>query len=385
MSKRPKARSAIKFPRGWNVHRTVSRGREYFHHHPGRGTKRAGLRTRLPDDPYTPEFMTALRQAQGLTGNTTPTDTVSALIDAYIADWPKLRRPLAESTQKQYRRQLENARERWGELLARGLKPLHVRDAVDRRAATPGAANVFLGTMCALSKWARGKDLIDASFTEGVEGYASKGGHKPWTAEQIACAHEHLKGDVRKGVFLMMYTGQRGSDVVRLGPTMIDDGGFDLGWRGQIKTGVRPWMPIFPELAAEMATWDRKGELGPYVRRPNGKPYSRDDFGRAFAEAKAKLAERGITALAGTTLHGLRGTACVRLRDEGEPDGVIAALVGMSTRMVERYTRFADRKATGKAAVLRIEERRRARANETAPATASNCTTLDNCTRGALK
>jgi hypothetical protein len=33
---------------------------------------------------------------------------------------------------------------------------------------------------------------------------------------------------------------------------MIDEGGFDLGWRGQQKTGTRPWCPIFPELAKEM-------------------------------------------------------------------------------------------------------------------------------------
>jgi cytosine/adenosine deaminase-related metal-dependent hydrolase len=37
------------------------------------------------------------------------------------------------------------------------------------------------------------------------------------TDEQIACAHEHLTGMVRRGVMLLLYTGQRGSDMVRLG------------------------------------------------------------------------------------------------------------------------------------------------------------------------
>ena len=67
---------------------------------------------------------------------------------------------------------------------------------------------------------------------------------------------------------LLLYTGQRGSDMVRLGPTMIDDGGFDLGWRGQQKTGTRPWCPIFPELAKEM---DSLGEAAGTVRAQQGR------------------------------------------------------------------------------------------------------------------
>ena len=43
----------------------------------------------------------------------------------------------------------------------------------------------------------------------------------------VGAAHDHLTGMVRRGVLLMLYTGQRGSDAVRLGP----------------------WCPIMPELA----------------------------------------------------------------------------------------------------------------------------------------
>src|SRR6516225_11721199 len=100
---------------------------------------------------------------------------------------------------------------------------------------------------------------------------------------------------VRRGVMLMLYTGQRGSDVVRLGPTMIDDcgDGFDLGWRGQQKTGARPWCPIFPELAAEMATWDKTP--GPFVRNKLGGKCSRESFTRLYDAARAELAAKGIT------------------------------------------------------------------------------------------
>ena len=155
-------------------------------------------RTKLPSDPQSPEFWTALRQAQGVGGDgAVPTDTVGALIDAFEADWPKLRRKIAESTQDQYKRQFRRARKMWGALAAKGLRPSHVRQAMEKLAETPGAANNFLGAMQALSKWGRAKGLLDFPLTDGVEAYQMDGGHEPWTDEQIKVAHEHLTGDVR--------------------------------------------------------------------------------------------------------------------------------------------------------------------------------------------
>ena len=191
----------------------------------------------------------------------------------------------------------------WGSLLAKGLRPAHVQRAMEQLADKPGAANGFLAAMQALSKWGRAKGLLDYPLTDGVEAYRIEGGHRPWSDEQIACAHEHLTGDVRKGVMLMLYTGQRGSDMVRLGPTMIDEGGFDLGWRGQQKTGTRPWCPIFPELAKEMETWDKRP--GPFVRNKQGGKCTRERFTKLYKEAKVELAKKGITTLEGTTF-----TAC---------------------------------------------------------------------------
>src|SRR5262245_56415389 len=350
-----KLRGAVELPR--HVHRVIARGRDYFYFQVGRGTKHEGPRTKLPSDPHSPEFWTTLRQAQGISDGVAPTDTVGALIDAFEADWPKLRRKIAESTQYQYRRQLRRARMMWGSLLATGLRPAHVQRAMEQLADKPGAANGFLAAMQALSKWGRAKGLLDYPLTDGVEAYQIAGGHRPWTDEQIACAHEHLTGMVRHGVMLLLYTGQRGSDMVRLGPTMIDDGGFDLGWRGQIKTGTRPWSPIFPELAKEMESWDIK-QPGPFVRNKEGGHCTRARFGKFFNEAKAELAEKGITTLEGTTLHGLRGTACIRLKREGFSNGVIADMVGMSVAMVERYTRFEDKRATGKSVLAMLAERK---------------------------
>ena len=170
-------RGAVELPP--HVHRVIARGREYFYYQVGRGTKHEGPRTKLPTDSRSPEFWTALRQAQGLDDGSVPTDTVGALIDAFEADWPKLRRKIAESTQYQYRRQLRRARTMWGSLLATGLRPAHVQRAMEQLADKPGAANGFLAAMQALSKWGRAKGLLDYPLTDGVEAYQIEGGHRP--------------------------------------------------------------------------------------------------------------------------------------------------------------------------------------------------------------
>jgi integrase len=244
------------------------------------------------------------------------------------------------------------------------LGPVHVRAVMDRLAATHGKANNFLSAMRAFSTWARVHDHIEASITEGVEPYSKSGGHKPWTPEQITVALDKLTGMVRRGVILYLYTGMRGSDAVRVGWTHIDEGqGISLVTQKR----QRPiWCPIVPELAAEMATWERRP--GPFLYqeggRADGNRYTRKLFSLHFAEQRDKIPE-----LAGVTLHGLRATAVIRLRREGLSAGQIGDIVGMSLAMVERYCRFADRKASGLAALVTLE---RTRGEQ-------NCKTLKNC------
>jgi len=146
---------------------------------------------------------------------------------------------------------------------------------------------------------------------------------------------------------LYLYTGQRGSDVVRIGFTDIDEGGFSVHQR---KTGRDVWCPIVPELAAEIATWEKRP--GPFLRQANGKPYSRKLFWKHFDEARADIPE-----LADVTLHGLRCTAVIRLRRAGLSIGQIGDIAGMSLATIERYCRFADRKTSGQAALVQLTGR----------------------------
>lgn len=340
MPRKRRERVMVKLPK--SVHRVISRGREYYYFQPGRGTEFEVPRVRLPDNPQTPDFWQAIRQVQGVTGPVA-TDTVGALIDAYLTAPAFL--GLSEGTREQYERALKIARAAWGTLPVSGLRPVHIQAVMDGFAEQPGKANTFLGTMRAMSAWGRARDFAPHSLTEGVKPYPKLGGHKPWTPEQVQCAHASLTGSVRRGVMLGLYTGQRGSDIVRLGWTDVDEGGFRIRQR---KTSREVWCPIVPELAAEMASWEKRP--GPFVALPNGGVYERKLLSKHFAWARDAL-----PVMKGTTLHGLRSTAVVRLRREGLSTGQIGDIIGMSLAMIERYCRFADRKTGGQAALIHLK------------------------------
>jgi len=150
---------------------------------------------------------------------------------------------------------------------------------------------------------------------------------------------------------LARYTGQRVSDIVRLGPTDVDEGGLSLR---QKKTGVQPWCPIVPELEAEMATWEKRP--GPFLLQDNSKPFTTNSFWKAFDEIRSAHTE-----LDGAVWHGLRANAVIRLRQLGYSALQISDSIGMSVQMVERYCRYADRKAGGKAMLLQMKEQKQDR------------------------
>ena len=166
----------MELPKG--VHRVESRGKEFFYFQAGRGTKAAGPRVRLPNDPHAPEFWQALRQAQGDNNLEVAAHTVAGAIDGYLATAAK---SVGEETLYNYRRSLEIARQAWGALPVTGLRPAHVLALMNGLASTPGKARNFLSAMKQLSGWAITQDLIDKSMVDGVKPFKLTGGHRPWS------------------------------------------------------------------------------------------------------------------------------------------------------------------------------------------------------------
>lgn len=264
---------------------------------------------------------------------------------------------LAPSTQYSYGRILRIAEDSLGGYSIQQIRPSVIQAFLDGLAETPGKQTIARTAIKSMEKYALVRDLLFYPITTGTEVIGSTGGHEPWTDAQVRLAETAARADLARVVTLAVNTGQRGSDVVRM---CASDIAVHKGHPGinviQRKTGVQLWVPFTPELNEAMKTWEHKpGYVGPFVLKPNGKPYSREllswhwnherDNNPALAELKQ----------AGLVLHGLRATAIVRLRKAGASVMNICDMVGLSEPMVARYSRLADKTERAVAAIHFME------------------------------
>ena len=219
----------------------------------------------------------------------------------------------------------------------------------DGIADKPGKQKVTLTALKQIEAWAIVRELLPRQITLGVKINKSTGGHIPWTESQVAFARTNLRPDLARAVVLAAFTGQRRGDLVRMCPTDIE---IVAGHAGinvtQEKTKRQLWVPILPELATEMATWER--QPGPFLRRMDGLPWKKDDLTDHIERARDRHPE-----LTGLVLHGLRGHACVQLRRAGLSGVLISDMVGMSVPMVERYCRFSVQRENATAGVVHLQ------------------------------
>lgn len=280
----------------------------------------------------------------------------SDVIDAYL-DSPKFLGHRA-STQQQYRRYLLVASlSVIGTMEADQVKPKHVQAFLDSMADRPGAQNSAYTALKVLESFAAGpRELLPFPIMTGVEIVGVTGGHMPWTEAQIATAIEHARPDIARAITLGAWTGQRISDLVKMAWTDIQESDGRVGIHVvQKKTGRDLWIPFTRQLEDAIATWERRP--APILLKPDGSRWTRGDLGMAWAaerERNPKLADcRGLV------FHGLRASACVRLRRLGASEAEIGAMVGMSIDMVSRYCRFADQKVNAMAAVHYLDGKQR--------------------------
>jgi integrase len=197
------------------------------------------------------------------------------------------------------------------------------------------------------------RDLLPKSITLGVQTGHSTGGHTPWTDAQVLAAERSARSDISKAITLGANTGQRVSDLVRMGPTDIE---IFKGARGinvtQQKTGRQIWIPITDALAVVMESWERRP--GPFLLKRDGRPWKSHDLTCVWDLEKRRNELLAEHRRLGLVLHGLRGHACVRLSRQGLTDHQVGDVVGMSAAMVGRYTRLSAQKENALAAVLSL-------------------------------
>lgn len=305
-------------------------------------------------------------------------DSFAALIRAFKLTArftePQERGGLAVGTKKNWGHELDfMARaDTLGALTCQEIDPYCVQAYFDGIEDRPGKQKIGLAVLQQLEKWAIVRRLLPRQITLGVEIGTCDGGHVPWSDDHVALAVREASPRLARAVILAANTGQRGSDLVRMGPTNIE---VFKGIRGirvthtqKVKREV--WIPIPAELDAAMATWERRP--GPFLTQEDGTPWTRDALSKAWRRerdgkpvlAPLRLAALGIDPVVaprkdkGLVLHGLRGTACVRLRRAGATELQIADMIGMSVAMVKEYCKGSVQRENAAAAVIHLDRAR---------------------------
>jgi integrase len=244
-----------------------------------------------------------------------------------------------------------------GAISVQSIRPALVQAYLDGLEGRPGKQTAALAALKQLEKYAVVRDILPRQITLGVATERPDGGHTPWTEEQVALGERYAKPEISRVITLAANTGQRGSDLVRMGPTDIETyQGIDGINVKQRKTGKVVWIPISSRLAEVMRTWERRP--GPFLTR-HGKPYARKQLTDAWTyELRSNAA---LAPLRGLVLHGLRGFACVTLKRSGATTAQIADMVGMSEPMVAKYCRLSVQRENATAAIYNIERTLRER------------------------
>jgi integrase len=303
--------------------------------------RRGGKRIRLKAQYGTSEFDVEYQAALATTPQRSPKADVAAGTLAWLVDryrdsgaWASL----AVAT----RRQRENILKPI--LATAGNKPLAsitaetIAAGRDRRATkTPFQARHFLDTMRGIFRWAVKAKLVAKDPTKGIEDPAmpKTSGFPPWTEDDVAAYERRWSIGTRQRVWLdvLLYTGLRRGDAARLGRQNVKNGVATLTTE---KKKMVVSLPVLPVL-------QRTLDAGPccdlaFIANANGKPFRKESFGNAFAEA-ARMA--GVK----KSCHGLRKIAATRCAENGATVPQMNAIFGWTgPKMALHYIEAADRK-----------------------------------------
>lgn len=312
----------------------------------------------LPGLPWSPEFMAAYEEALAGqpvavgAGRVKP-GTMRFLATSYFGSIDY--RSLRPSTQSVYRNLIdrfceESDREgrKLGDKQASTLQRDHIVKLMAARAAKPESANGLRKILRAMMKHAVEIGMRAEDPTRDVRAIRVRSdGFHSWTDAEIAQfeARHPIGTRARLALALLLFTGQRRSDVVRMGRQHVRGGALSVR---QVKTGAELEIPLHPDLAATIAA--TSADQLTYLTTQFGKPFTAPGFGNWFRE------QCNAAGLPHCSAHGLRKAAARRLAEAGCTEHEIAAITGhASLREIARYTKAADQKRLAAAAIRKVK------------------------------
>ena len=324
--------------------------------------RRAGFKkVPLPGLPWSGQFMEAYEQA--IAGQPASLDvgakhtkpgSIRALAISYFQSVDY--RSMQARTQRVYRGLIERFSEqadkdgnKFGDKRAALIGREHVVRLLATKADKPEAANQFRKVLRAMMKHAVEIGLRADDPTRDVRAIRVKSdGFHSWSDAEIAQFEKcHPIGSRARLAFaLLLYTGQRRSDVVRMGCQHVRDGVLTVR---QQKTGTKLSIPVHPTLQAIL---NAVSDNLTFLTTQFGKPFTSNGFGNWFRN------QCNAAGLPQCSAHGLRKAAARRLAEAGCTAHEIASITGhASLKQIAHYTRAADQGRLASAAMEKVKTR----------------------------
>ena len=319
-------------------------------------------RRALPGLPWSPQFMTEYAtamdgQKDDIGKSKTIPGSISALVISYYRSAEYL--SLAESTKRTTRNILERFRAEHGHKRADHLEKRHVQSILSAKVETPTASNRLLILIRALMAHAIDLGWRRDDPTIGVKKLRHKTeGFLTWEEAHISAFLDHHKPGTRAHLAfcLLLYTGQRRSDVVRMGRQHIRGNVLSIT---QQKTGQAVDIRLHGELLGILDSLPRDNLT--FILSERGKPLTPASFTNWFKREVAAVVDQDGKRLlpVGLSAHGLRKATCRRLAEAGCSAHEIMAISGHQTLAeVTRYTIAANRIHLAERAVTAMENRK---------------------------
>jgi enterobacteria phage integrase len=274
--------------------------------------------------------------------------TIAALIISYqrSASYVGLR----DTTKAGYASRIEALRTEHGHRTVAGLSRERIITGIlQPYADRPGAALSILKMLRVLIRHAIDLGWLKHDPSLGIR-RPKTNEIRSWTDAEIATFENRwpIGTKQRLAFALMLYTGQRRSDVHRMTWSDVSDTTIRVV---QQKTGRKLAIPLHRALLAVLATAERVHVT--IINTGYGRPFTVDGFSQWMRRA---IAEAGLPIECQP--HGLRKAAGRRLAEAGCTAHEIMAVLGHKTLTeAERYTREADQAQLAITAVAKLEGR----------------------------
>ena len=264
---------------------------------------------------------------------TLPGTVNAAIVAFYKSHGFTKNRPITQATDRGI---LESFRAKHGDKRVAMMERRHVLAAIAEKAGTPAAQRNLLRVLRVLLRFAVEEGLRRDNPASGIKLKArpTEGFHRT-DAEVRAFEDRHPAGSkARLAMALLLYTAQRRSDVVRLGPANMRDGRLLFT---QSKTGAEMNIPVAAPLADVLAATNMVG-VTTFLVTDYGKPFTAAGFGGWFRD---RCNEAGLPHC---TAHGVRKAFLRRMAEVGCSEEYIASISGhRNMDEIRTYVRAANK------------------------------------------